>query len=555
MEPEWNRSIIDEGKGAMEIEWEPESLDPGNVKPPLPFPAGEPNNQGTAVVPPTNRPPNDDTIGDLTSELRNFHIVQCPEEKGIKNINDIDIDKGATPKGTLFPYVQDGLKYAQPKANLHACCGLDPVDIITINVGSCLSQIIEDRKKNAIDHGEDIDYDVSDQESNQYEVVVYKGPPLMGQIPSVPLVTHQVSNADVFVSARHSLEGSSCAWSPTDSLLAIGSSNASAQIWKISNDFSNMHASIPRVHFLIRSESSDTNTCELSVPDTIVAWNGEGELLATGSTNGWASIWCKNGELHKTLDEHEESISCIAWNSKGDLLLIGSYESEFIIWDTITWKPKQKLIFDLELLPVVIVAWRNNTSFTICSRDFKIFVWNVGDSQPIITFTGHQDDISGIKWDPTGTLLASYSDDGAIKIWTLKQDQSLHNLMHCEGINSIRWSWTGPGTSNPNKQLLLASAANDGTVKIWDGARGQLLYSFNGHRTKGPVIEMEFSPDGDYIASESEQCLLIWKVKDGTIVKFCSGCDPWRYNLSWNREGNKIAAGYTNGSLRVLRLW
>ncbi|XP_039144793.1 F-box-like/WD repeat-containing protein TBL1XR1 isoform X2 [Dioscorea cayenensis subsp. rotundata] len=408
MEPEWNRSIIDEGKGAMEIEWEPESLDPGNVKPPLPFPAGEPNNQGTAVVPPTNRPPNDDTIGDLTSELRNFHIVQCPEEKGIKNINDIDIDKGATPKGTLFPYVQDGLKYAQPKANLHACCGLDPVDIITINVGSCLSQIIEDRKKNAIDHGEDIDYDVSDQESNQYEVVVYKGPPLMGQIPSVPLVTHQVSNADVFVSARHSLEGSSCAWSPTDSLLAIGEK--------------------------------------------------------------------------------------------------GNYLQQ---------------------------------------------VQRMGGQ----VFGVRMDDISGIKWDPTGTLLASYSDDGAIKIWTLKQDQSLHNLMHCEGINSIRWSWTGPGTSNPNKQLLLASAANDGTVKIWDGARGQLLYSFNGHRTKGPVIEMEFSPDGDYIASESEQCLLIWKVKDGTIVKFCSGCDPWRYNLSWNREGNKIAAGYTNGSLRVLRLW
>ncbi|KAH7656111.1 WD40 repeat-containing protein [Dioscorea alata] len=409
MEPEWNRSIIDEGKEAMDMEWEPESLDPGNVKPPPPFPAGEPNNQGTAVVPPSNHPLNDDIIGDLTSELRNVHIVQYPEEKG---------------------------------------------------------------------------------------------PPLMGQTPSVPSLTHQVSNADVFVSARHSLEGSSCAWSPADSLLAIGSSNASAQIWKISDDFSSMHTSIPRVHFLIHS---DGETHKLRLPATLVAWNGEGELLATGAMFGWASIWCKNGELLKTLDEHEESISFIAWNSK-------------------------------ELLPIVIVAWRNNTSFTTCSRDYRI-----------------HDDIGGIKWDPTGTLLASYSDDGAIKIWTLKQDQSLHNLMHCQGINIIRWSWTGPGTSNPNKRLLLASAADDATVKIWDGAQGQLLYTFNGHR--GPVIEMEFSPDGDYIASESEQCLLIWEVKDGTIVKACSGCDPWYYNLSWNREGNKIAAGYRNGTLCVIRLW
>ncbi|KAH7655730.1 Beta-transducin family (WD-40 repeat) protein [Dioscorea alata] len=533
MEPEWNRSIIDQGKGTMDMEWEGETLDPGNVigtrQPPPPFTAGEPNNQGS------NHSPNDDIIGDLTSELRNVHIVQYPEEKG-------------------FPQTAYDLEYVQLKANLRAndsgsftkCCPLDPVDIITINADSCLSQIIEDRKENPIDHGKDIDYDVSDQS----EVDVYIGPPLMGQIPSVPSVTHQVSNSDVFVSAGHSLEGSSCAWSPTDSLLAIGSSNSTAQIWKISDDFSSMHASIPRVHFLIHS---DAETYELSGPNTIAAWNGEGELLATGSEYGLASIWCKNGELQKTLYEHEESISSIAWNSKGDLLLIGNYDSKFIIWDTITWKPKQKLRIDSEL-PVVIVAWRNNTSFTICSRDMRIYIWNVGDSQPVITFTGHQGDIDGIKWDPTGTLLASYSEDGAIKIWTLKQDQSLHNLMHCEGINSIRWSWTGPGTSNPNKLLLLASAANDGTVKIWNGARGHLLYSFNGHR--GPVMEMEFCPDSEYIASEStDQHLLIWKVKDGTIVKSCRGCDPWRYNLSWNREGNKITAGYKNRTLCVIRLW
>ncbi|XP_039144932.1 WD40 repeat-containing protein HOS15-like isoform X2 [Dioscorea cayenensis subsp. rotundata] len=541
----------------MEMEWEGQTLDPANVigtrQPPPPFPSGAPNNQVS------NHPPNDDIFGDLTSKLRFPQTAyNLANETGIKNINDVDVGKGAIPNETLFSYMRDGLEYAQLKANLHAhdsgsfikCCSLDPVDIITINVDSCLSQIIDDRNKNAIDHEEDIDYDVPDKESDQSEVNVHKGPPLRGQIPSVPSVTHQVSNLDVFVSAGHSLEGSACAWSPTDSLLAIGSSNSTAQIWKISDDFSGMHTSIPGVHFLIQF---DDKTYKSSGPVTKVAWNGEGELLAIGSEYGFASIWCKNGELRKTLYKDEESISSILWNSKGDLLLIGSDDSRFIIWDTITWKPKQKLRFDPEL-PVVIAAWRDNTSFTICSRDMRIYVWNVGDSQPIIIFTGHQGDIDGIKWDPTGTLLASYSEDGAIKIWTLKQNQSLHNLMHCERINSIRWSWTGPGTSNPNKQLLLASAADDGTVKIWDGVQGHLLYSFNGHRRC--VIEMEFSPDGDYIASESDDGrLLIWKVKDGTIVKSCDGCDPWCYNLSWNREGNKIAAGCKNYKLNVIRLW
>ena len=55
------------------------------------------------------------------------------------------------------------------------------------------------------------------------------------------------------------------------------------------------------------------------------------------------------GELHKTLDKLEDSISSIssiAWNSKGDLILMGSYDSKVIIWDTITWMPKQQLNFD-----------------------------------------------------------------------------------------------------------------------------------------------------------------------------------------------------------------
>ncbi|KAM0952659.1 putative transcription factor WD40-like family [Dioscorea sansibarensis] len=584
-------------------------------KPRPSFPAGEPGNRGTASPPvaPSNHPhlsrlimfPNGDILGDLTSDELNVLIYQYLEEKGfphtaynfanearIKNVTNID--KSAIPKGALFSFVGDGLRYTQLKANLHAsasgsfveCCRLDPLDIITNSVHN-LSQIVTHRKENAkkraIDHGTGIDYGVSDQDqgskrqnkeedkehgndirmqqgsldlTNQSEVDVHKGPPLMSQTSSLPSVTHQVSDSDVFVLQGHSLEVSSCAWSPTDSLLAVGSSNSTSRIWQIPDDFSSMHSSVPRVNFLIHS---DAKTYGLSGSITTLAWNGEGELLATGSFDGRASIWRKNGELHKTLDKLEDSISSIssiAWNSKGDLILMGSYDSKVIIWDTITWMPKQQLNFDSELLPVFIVAWRNNTSFTTCSRDKKIHVWNVGDSQPIITFTGHQDDIGGIKWDPTGTLLASYSDDGVLKIWTLKQDHSLHNLMHCEGINSIRWSPTGPGTNNPNKRLLLASAADDATVKIWDAAQGQLLYTFNGHR--GPVIEIEFSPDGDYIASGSgDQRLLIWNVKDiyGMIVKSCVGCDPLVYNLSWNKEGNKIAAGYKNGTLCVIRVW
>jgi len=44
-----------------------------------------------------------------------------------------------------------------------------------------------------------------------------------------------------------------------------------------------------------------------------------------------------------------------------------------------------------------------------------------------------------------------------LQIWSLKQDTCMHDLQaHSKEIYTIKWSPTGPGTNNPNAQLILA---------------------------------------------------------------------------------------------------
>ena len=44
-----------------------------------------------------------------------------------------------------------------------------------------------------------------------------------------------------------------------------------------------------------------------------------------------------------------------------------------------------------------------------------------------------------------------------LQIWSLKQDTCIHDLQaHSKEIYTIKWSPTGPGTNNPNAQLILA---------------------------------------------------------------------------------------------------
>ena len=44
-----------------------------------------------------------------------------------------------------------------------------------------------------------------------------------------------------------------------------------------------------------------------------------------------------------------------------------------------------------------------------------------------------------------------------LKIWSMKQDTCVHDLQaHSKEIYTIKWSPTGPGTANPNVNLILA---------------------------------------------------------------------------------------------------
>lgn len=52
--------------------------------------------------------------------------------------------------------------------------------------------------------------------------------------------------------------------------------------------------------------------------------------------------------------------------------------------------------------PTLDVDWRNQTSFATCSTDKCIFVCKLGETAPTKCFTGHQDEVNAVKWDPAG---------------------------------------------------------------------------------------------------------------------------------------------------------
>lgn len=220
-------------------------------------------------------------------------------------------------------------------------------------------------------------------------------------------------------------------------------------------------------------------------------------MLATGSYDGKARVWTNEGSLLCTLDKHKGPIFSLKWNKRGDYLLSGSVDNTAIIWDVRTGDVKQQ--FKNHSAPTLDVDWRTDTSFATCSTDKMIYVCRLGEAQPLRTFQGHEDEVNAIRWDPSGSLLASCSDDFSAKIWSMKSDRCIYDFKeHTKEIYTIKWSPTGPGTNNPNKDLVLASASFDASIKIWDVKVGKCLHSLTKHTD--PVYSVSFSPDGEYLA-------------------------------------------------------
>uniref|UniRef100_A0A3B3QBG2 Transducin beta like 1 X-linked n=1 Tax=Paramormyrops kingsleyae TaxID=1676925 RepID=A0A3B3QBG2_9TELE len=343
----------------------------------------------------------------------------------------------------------------------------------------------------------------------------------------------------------HESEVFICAWNPVSDHLASGSGDSTARIWNLSESSCGGSTQLVLRH-CIREGGQDVPS---NKDVTSLDWNSDGTLLATGSYDGFARIWTKDGNLASTLGQHKGPIFALKWNKKGNSILSAGVDKTTIIWDAHTGEAKQQ--FPFHSAPALDVDWQNNTTFASCSTDMCIHVCRLGSDRPLKTFQGHSVSPSHHH---TPLLISSPCCHGiSLEIWNMKHDLCVHDLQaHSKEIYTIKWSPTGPGTSNPNSNIMLASASFDSTVRLWDVERGVCIHTLTKHQE--PVYSVAFSPDGQFLASGSfDKCVHIWNTASGALVHSYRGTGGI-FEVCWNSTGDKVGASASDGSVCVLDL-
>jgi WD40 repeat protein len=244
--------------------------------------------------------------------------------------------------------------------------------------------------------------------------------------------------SEVLELKMHSSEVFMCAWNSvfTD-IIATGSGDASARIWQMGGAKASDGLGPVR---LLPHGSGPTDRKNKDV--TTLEWSSDGNLLATGSYDGVARVWSLNGSLVHTLRGHKGPIFSLKWNKTGNFLLSGSYDKTTIVWDVSTANGFIEQQFHDHQAPALDVDWKDDTTFASCSTDKTVHICRVGLPRPLKKYTGHTDEVNAVKWDPSGRLLASCSDDCTAKVWDVTSDRMdpLYDFKsHQQEIYTVKW--------------------------------------------------------------------------------------------------------------------
>ncbi|GAA5886682.1 hypothetical protein JCM5296_005369 [Sporobolomyces johnsonii] len=116
-------------------------------------------------------------------------------------------------------------------------------------------------------------------------------------------------------------------------------------------------------------------------------------------------------------------------------------------------------------------------------------------------------DVAAVAWDPSGSLLATGSEDGIARIWTPSGDLHLVLSMHQRAIFSLKWS--------PNGTLLLTGSL-DSTVCLWELSSGKVRQQYSTHGDS--VLDVDWNDDSTFASASMDKTVHLFSTSRASPV-------------------------------------
>ncbi|MBW4674352.1 MAG: hypothetical protein KME52_10125 [Desmonostoc geniculatum HA4340-LM1] len=177
------------------------------------------------------------------------------------------------------------------------------------------------------------------------------------------------------------------------------------------------------------------------------------------------------------------------------------------------------------------------------SNDQTVKLWNTITGQCFKTLEGHSGGVRSVTFSPNDQVLASGSDDQTVKLWNTSTGKCLKTLQeHGCNVWSVAFS---------SKDYMLATGNDDYTVRLWDINSSLCIHTLEGHTQR--VYSVAFSPDGNTLASGShDQTVKLWDTNTGKCSKTLQGHTDLIHSVTFSVDGSALVSC---GEDQTVRVW
>lgn len=228
-----------------------------------------------------------------------------------------------------------------------------------------------------------------------------------------------------------------------------------------------------------------------------IAFNPDGTLIATASSDGAVRIWRADGRgSPAVLRGHLDRVHIVNFSPDGKLLVTGS-------------------------------------------RDRTAMVWDLAHLDAPAALEGHSDIVWWAGFSPDGRWIATTSRDGTARLWDATVPELWSNppppaQAVLQGHQNQVW-W---GEFHPDSTHLV-TASKDETARIWsvlDPEAEPLVLA--DHKTN--LYRARFSPDGTHVVtSGADPAVWLWPLAGGA-PKILQGQSPFMDDAAFNKDGRRV---------------
>ena len=162
------------------------------------------------------------------------------------------------------------------------------------------------------------------------------------------------------------------------------------------------------------------------------------------------------------------------------------------------------------------------------------------ETTSVVTYSGYLTGVASLAWSPDNRTLALGSTDDMARLLDTQTGKVSMLKGHTKDVYLVAWSPDGK---------RLATGGFDNRVRVWS-AEGQLISTHGDHA--GIIAGLTWLQGGRSLASVSTNMQIIqWDAESDAQVFATKGEGDFLYNVTWSPDGDIMAAGLGDKSVRL----